>query len=336
MSVRNFNPLEQKRLCRVVGFISSVIGLICYALSSSFNHIFGEWNLLKIILYTMVSFSISSFMLFMKKWKRSRCFSLKVHVGVLVLLLTSFYSFVSDKSANGKPNGLSLISCGAFALMSLCLSRQIDLGFGADLLNFFLGCLTVQLMEINLVLFIVAAILCYCFMILRSKESESEIGTVAMEDHVTIELGTADSGERGADDNNGFQSNDRNIGNQQIPLLRMVGDGYNWKKYEDRVGKGNENQVSYYRCTHPNCYVKKKVDRTKDGKIGEIHYQGNHAHWERLNNMKRNSSSEYLYSLLTSDSVTTDLPDQSFASQSNEQLDYDVQFWRTHQYPHDI
>jgi len=236
---------------------------------------------------------------------------------------------VSDKSANGKPNGLSLISCGAFALMSLCLSRQINLGFGADLLNFFLGCLTVQLMEINLMLFIVAAILCYCFMILRSKESESEIGTVPMEDHVTIELGTADGGEREADDNNGF-------GYQQIPLLRMEGDGYNWKKYEDKVGKGNENRVSYYRCTHPNCYAKKKVDRTIDGKIVEIHYQGNHAHPKPLNNMKRNSSSEYLYSLLTSESDTTDLPDQSFASQSNEQLDYDVQFWRTHQYPHDI
>ncbi|ESW14084.1 hypothetical protein PHAVU_008G251800 [Phaseolus vulgaris] len=319
MSLRNFNPLEQKSLCRVVGFISSVIGLICYAFSSSFNHLFGEWNFLKIILYTMVSFSISGIMLFLKKWKRSGRFSPKVHAGVLVLLLTSFYSFVYDKSVNGKPNGLSLISCGAFALMSLCLSRQIDLGFEADLLNFFLGSLTVQLMEINLMLFIVAAILCYCFMILRSKESESEIGTVPMEDHVTIELGTAYGGERGADD-------------QQIPLLRMVGEGYNWKKCEDKTGKGNENQVSYYKCTHPNCYVNKKVVRTIDGKIVEIHYQGNHAHCKRLNNMKRNSSSEYLYSLLTSDSVTT----ESFASQSNQQLDYDVHFRRTHQYPHEI
>jgi len=323
MSVRNFNPLKQKRLCRVVGFMSSVVGLICYALSSSFNHLFGEWNLLKIILYTMVSFSIGSVMLFMKKWKRSRCFSLKVHVGVLVLLLTSFYSFVSDKSANGKPDGLSLISCGAFALMSLCLSRQIDLGFGADLLNFFLGCLTVQLMEINLMLFIVAAIFCYCFMILRSKDSQSQIGTVPVEDHITIELDTADI------NRNDYQSNDRNIGLQQIPLLRMVGDdGYNWRKYEDKVEKGNENQVSYYKCTYPNCYVKKKVERTIEGEIVEMHYQGTHVHWKRPNNMKRHSSSGYLYSLVPSDSVTTDLPDQS--------LDYDVQLWRTHQYPNEI
>lgn len=248
-------------------------------------------------------------MLFMKKWRRSRRFSLKVHVGVLVLLLTSLYSFVSDKVVNGKPNGLSLISCGAFCLMSLCLSRLINPAFGADLLNFFLGCLTVQLMEINLILFIVAAIFCYCFGILRSKDSNSEIGTVPMEDQATIELDTADGGEREAEDN---------IGQQQVPLLRMVGDGYNWKKYEDKVGKGNENQVSYYKCTHPNCYVKKKVGRTLEGKIVEINYQGTHTHHKLMNNMKRNSSSEYLYSVVTSESVTSDLPDQSLDQYPNE------------------
>ncbi|XP_027941287.1 uncharacterized protein LOC114195090 [Vigna unguiculata] len=178
-----------------------------------------------------------------------------------------------------------------------------------DLLNFFLGCLTVQLMEINLILFIVAAIFCYCFGILRSKDSNSEIGTVPMEDQATIELDTADGGEREAEDN---------IGQQQVPLLRMVGDGYNWKKYEDKVGKGNENQVSYYKCTHPNCYVKKKVGRTLEGKIVEINYQGTHTHHKLMNNMKRNSSSEYLYSVVTSESVTSDLPDQSLDQYPNE------------------
>ncbi|RDX70803.1 WRKY transcription factor WRKY24, partial [Mucuna pruriens] len=180
-----------------------------------------------------------------------------------------FVSFVSDKAVSGKPDLLSLISCGAFALMSLCLSRQIDLGFEADLLNFFLGCLTVQLMKINLMLSIFAAIFCYCFLVLRSKlDSQSQIGTIGREDHVTVEIDVAEGGERGADDNRSdFQSNHSN-GHRQFPSLRRrVGDGYNWKKYEDKVVKGNENQISYYKCTHPNCPVKKKVERTIDGEF---------------------------------------------------------------------
>ncbi|KAJ1437534.1 hypothetical protein SESBI_03526 [Sesbania bispinosa] len=202
MPIRIPNRLRQKKLWRVVGFISSVFGLICYALSSSFKHLFGEWNIFKIIVYTVVSFIISSTMLFLKKWKLSRSFMLKAHSGVLVLLLTSFYSFVSDKEVNGKPDLLSLISCAAFALMSVCLSRQIDLGFGADLLNFFLGCFTVQLMKINLMLSIVAAILCYSLMVLRSKmDSQPEIGTQGLEDHVAVEIDAAHGGDRGADHN---------------------------------------------------------------------------------------------------------------------------------------
>jgi hypothetical protein len=29
---------------------------------------------------------------------------------------------------------------------------------------------------------------------------------------------------------------------------------------------------SYYKCTHPNCPVKKKVEHTEDGQISEIVY----------------------------------------------------------------
>ena len=82
----------------------------------------------------------------LKKWKLSRRFLLKARLYVLVLLLTSLYSFVSDKDKNEKPDRLSLISCSAFALMSFCLSRQI-VGFESDLLDFFPGILTVQLMN---------------------------------------------------------------------------------------------------------------------------------------------------------------------------------------------
>jgi len=48
--------LNHPLVWRLTGFISSIIGLLCYALSSSFKHLFGDWNLLKIFLYGIVSF----------------------------------------------------------------------------------------------------------------------------------------------------------------------------------------------------------------------------------------------------------------------------------------
>ncbi|RHN57832.1 hypothetical protein MtrunA17_Chr5g0444671 [Medicago truncatula] len=159
MPIRISNRLILINHWRILGFFSSIIGFTSYAFSSSFNHLYGKWNFIKIIIYTLVSFSISSMMLFLKKWKLSRRFLLKAHLGVLVFM----------------------ISCAAFALMSFCLSRQIDLGFETDL-NFFLGILTVQLMKINLMLSIVSAIFCYSLMILRLKfDSRNEIGTLRTE-----------------------------------------------------------------------------------------------------------------------------------------------------------
>ncbi|GJV49319.1 WRKY transcription factor 44 [Tanacetum coccineum] len=42
--------------------------------------------------------------------------------------------------------------------------------------------------------------------------------------------------------------------------------------------KGSEYPRSYYKCTHPNCVVKKKVERSLDGDIAEIVYKGDHNH----------------------------------------------------------
>ncbi|KAI3992283.1 hypothetical protein MKX01_030004 [Papaver californicum] len=55
-------------------------------------------------------------------------------------------------------------------------------------------------------------------------------------------------------------------------------DGYNWRKYGQKQVKGSEYPRSYYKCTHPNCPVKKKVERSFDGKIAEIVYKGEHNH----------------------------------------------------------
>ncbi|XP_050206559.1 probable WRKY transcription factor 2 [Mercurialis annua] len=55
-------------------------------------------------------------------------------------------------------------------------------------------------------------------------------------------------------------------------------DGYNWRKYGQKQVKGSEYPRSYYKCTHPNCQVKKKIERSHDGQITEIIYKGTHNH----------------------------------------------------------
>jgi hypothetical protein len=59
---------------------------------------------------------------------------------------------------------------------------------------------------------------------------------------------------------------------------RSSEDGYNWRKYGQKIVKGSEFPRSYYKCTHPNCEVKKIFERAHDGHITEIVYKGTHDH----------------------------------------------------------
>ncbi|XP_052107642.1 uncharacterized protein LOC127740589 [Arachis duranensis] len=58
--------LNHPQLRSFVRFASGVLGLLCYALSSSFNSLFGKWNLLKTFLYCVFSFIICTADLFVK------------------------------------------------------------------------------------------------------------------------------------------------------------------------------------------------------------------------------------------------------------------------------
>lgn len=58
----------------------------------------------------------------------------------------------------------------------------------------------------------------------------------------------------------------------------LAEDGYNWRKYGQKQVKGSEFPRSYYKCTHPNCQVKKKVECSHEGHITEIIYKGAHNH----------------------------------------------------------
>ncbi|RHN56670.1 hypothetical protein MtrunA17_Chr5g0431951 [Medicago truncatula] len=120
--------LKQPKVWRFVSFTSSFIGFLCYALSSSFNHLFGNWNLLKIFLYTVFSFIICLAIFFANKWQNSPSLRLRAHLVFSIFTITTVYSFFFDK-ANGKPDVYSLVSGAAFAIMSLGLSKQRSLWF---------------------------------------------------------------------------------------------------------------------------------------------------------------------------------------------------------------
>ncbi|KAL6499130.1 hypothetical protein OROHE_026158 [Orobanche hederae] len=59
---------------------------------------------------------------------------------------------------------------------------------------------------------------------------------------------------------------------------KPASDGYNWRKYGQKHVKASECPRSYYKCTHLNCLVKKKVERSSDGRVSEITYKGEHNH----------------------------------------------------------
>ncbi|XP_051214808.1 probable WRKY transcription factor 4 [Lolium perenne] len=66
---------------------------------------------------------------------------------------------------------------------------------------------------------------------------------------------------------------------QTTSPVDLLDDGYRWRKYGQKVVKGNPHPRSYYKCTYQGCDVKKHIERCSQEPTAVITtYEGKHSH----------------------------------------------------------
>ncbi|TKW35546.1 hypothetical protein SEVIR_2G380600v4 [Setaria viridis] len=98
------------------------------------------------------------------------------------------------------------------------------------------------------------------------------LAIVGPSDNMPAEVGTSEMNQMNSSENAAQETQSENVAEKSAE------DGYNWRKYGQKHVKGSENPRSYYKCTHPNCEVKKLLERSLDGQITEVVYKGRHNH----------------------------------------------------------
>ncbi|KAF5959288.1 hypothetical protein HYC85_000497 [Camellia sinensis] len=95
----------------------------------------------------------------------------------------------------------------------------------------------------------------------------------------------------------------------------ILNDGYRWRKYGQKVVKGNPNPRSYYKCTSPGCSVRKHVERAcRDLKSVITAYEGKHNHEVPV---AKNSGHVNSGSGILTPTVSSTLPTLTFPKNDN-------------------
>ncbi|GLT76864.1 hypothetical protein SLA2020_484980 [Shorea laevis] len=134
------------------------------------------------------------------------------------------------------------------------------------------------------------------FMELKNKNSENEAGATrkrkaeAAHDDYAYMIGFSGRSEGSSSDEGSSQRPRESIKASNITSVcvrinpcdssLIVRDGYQWRKYGQKVTRDNPSPRAYFRCSHaPSCPVKKKVQRSaEDSSILVATYDGEHNH----------------------------------------------------------
>ncbi|TKY59279.1 exocyst complex component EXO70B [Spatholobus suberectus] len=171
---------------RLIGFVAGLVGFICYGVSSPFNKLFnyGYLGFFVVVIYCAGGAFVCCLMLCTTTWCITNKTVSKALVLFVVLMVTSVYSYFLDETEGNTKEKvgskvLNLVSCGAFSLMSLSLSRLTGLGFESGVFSFFLASFVVAVMKLNWKFVFAAAPFCFILVMIHTcTDSQRKTGDI--------------------------------------------------------------------------------------------------------------------------------------------------------------